>query len=88
MKEALWHDREAVDTVSPSLGSWPLLRSLRTFDMRIRVQQENATKFVKFLSENKDKLSALDKSTHSSLQSNNFIANSYHLVVLQYSHLS
>lgn len=74
IKEALWHDREAVGTISPSLESWLLLRSLRTFDMRIRVQQENATKVVNFLVENKDQLSALDNITHSSLQTEEFIS--------------
>lgn len=73
VKEALLDDRLLMGTISPSLESWLLLRSLRTFDMRMRTHHESGIKVVDFLVKNQAKLPALDKVYHASLQPEEFI---------------
>ncbi|CCC70813.1 hypothetical protein NCAS_0F03290 [Naumovozyma castellii] len=67
-------DRIYLGTNVANLESYLLLRSLRTFKMRIERQSENATKVVKFLNDNKGKFgNVLDKIYHSSLQTEPFV---------------
>ncbi|KAA8898518.1 hypothetical protein TRICI_006533 [Trichomonascus ciferrii] len=73
VKEKLLNDRHYMGTICASLESWLLLRSLRTYDLRVRAQQQSALKVIKFLTENKDNLPALDKIYHSSLQVEEFV---------------
>lgn len=67
-------DRIYLGTNVANLESFMLLRSLRTFEMRILKQSENATKVVKFLNDNRGKFDkVLDKLYHSSLQTEPFV---------------
>lgn len=51
-----------------------LLRSLKTYELRVLRQSENASKLVAFLDANRDKFSVLSKVTHGSLQKEAFVA--------------
>lgn len=64
----LKHDRNYIGTKISSLESWLLLRSLRTYNMRIKTQYENANKIVKYFSEHKDEFPVLKEILHASLQ--------------------
>lgn len=68
VEDQLKHDRNYIGTITASLESWFLLRSLRTYDMRIRRQAESANKIVKYFNENKEKFPVLKKIYHASLQ--------------------
>lgn len=57
-----------------NLESYLLLRSLRTYEMRIMKQSESATKIVQYLYQHRDEYSkVLGKIYHSSLQSETFV---------------
>lgn len=67
-------DRIYLGTNVSNLESYLLLRSLRTFEMRVLKQSDNATKIVNFLNENRSKYDkVLDKLYHSSLQTEDFV---------------
>lgn len=68
VKYQLVRDRVYLGTNIGNLESYLLLRSLRTYEMRILKQSENATKLVKYLADNIDKYSALEKVYHASLE--------------------
>lgn len=70
----LIQDRIFLGTNIANLESALLVRSLKTLELRVNRQSENATKLVKFLEENKSKFPALAKVHHSSLQKDAFVA--------------
>lgn len=74
IKLKLATDRIFLGTNIANLESYLLLRSLRTYELRIKKQSENATKIVKFLSENKQSYPSLTIIHHSSLQKDDFVA--------------
>ncbi|KAF5113801.1 hypothetical protein DV452_003206 [Geotrichum candidum] len=71
--EVLHGDRDCLGTITASLESWLLLRSLRTYDLRIRKQVSNAIKIVKYLDEHRAEFPALKSLTHASLQKEEFV---------------
>lgn len=71
--ETLHDDRNYIGTITASLESWLMLRSLRTYDLRIRKQTANAIKIVKYLSEHKNEFPVLKTITHASLQTEEFV---------------
>ncbi|KRZ99550.1 uncharacterized protein AC631_04675, partial [Debaryomyces fabryi] len=66
-------DRLALGTNIANLESYLLLRSLRTFELRILRQADNTEKLVKHLVSNRDKYPKLKKIYHSSLQTESFV---------------
>lgn len=67
-------DRIYLGTNVANLESFMLLRSLRTYEMRITKQSENATKIVKFLSDHQSEFDKVLKTIyHSSLQTEEFV---------------
>ncbi|CDO95061.1 unnamed protein product [Kluyveromyces dobzhanskii CBS 2104] len=67
-------DRIYLGTNVANLEAFLLLRSLRTFDMRIKTQSENATKLVTYLAEHiSDYPDVIDEIFHSSLQTETFV---------------
>jgi len=73
IKKKLIDDRIYLGTNIGNLESYLLLRSLRSYDLRIRKQSDNALKVVTYLNENKQKFKALKKIFHSSLQTEAFV---------------
>jgi len=74
ISKKLRDDRIYLGTNVANLESFMLLRSLRTFEMRVLKQSDNATKIVKFLNENRTKYDkVLNKLYHSSLQTEDFV---------------
>lgn len=71
--DALHHDRNYLGTITASMESWLVLRSLRTFDLRVRRQAANAVKIVKYLEEHKSEFPALTKIYHSTFQTEDFV---------------
>ncbi|VVT56600.1 uncharacterized protein SAPINGB_P005171 [Magnusiomyces paraingens] len=61
-------DRNYIGTITASLESWLLLRSLRTYSYRIKIQAESANAIVKYFYENRAKFPVLKKIYHSSVQ--------------------
>lgn len=72
-REKLRLDRLLLGTILPSLESWTLLRSLRTYNMRIKQQTESANAIVAYLSQHKSELPLLQEVTHASLQPDEFV---------------
>lgn len=67
-------DRIYLGTNVANLESFMLLRSLRTYEMRITKQSENATKLVRFLSDHQSEFDKVLKTIyHSSLQTEEFV---------------
>lgn len=73
--KALRADRAFIGTIIPPLESWLLLRSLKTYPLRLKQQSENANAVIKFLGENEGKLSKLTKVYSSNLQNDKFLAS-------------
>lgn len=70
----LIEDRIHLGTNIGNLESFLLLRSMRTYDMRIHKQAENGVKLVQYLSDNKKKFDLVLKDIfHSSLQNEPFV---------------
>lgn len=69
----LYVDRIHLGTNIGSLESSLLLRSLKTFELRVKQQSSNATKLVAFLNDNVDKFPELVKVYHSSLQKDAYV---------------
>ncbi|CAI4524507.1 CPA_1a_G0028100.mRNA.1.CDS.1 [Saccharomyces cerevisiae] len=75
----LIEDRIHLGTNIGNLESFLLLRSLRTCEMRVQRQSENAIKIVKILDENKGRFgNVLNRIYHSSLQSEPFVKEQLH----------
>lgn len=66
----LLEDRIFLGTNIGNLEASMLFRSLKTYELRINKQSENATALVKYLVDNKDKFSGLNEVFHGSVQSN------------------
>lgn len=67
-------DRIYLGTNVANLESFMLLRSLRTYELRINKQSESATKIVKFLFDHQSKFDKVLKTIyHSSLQTEEFV---------------
>lgn len=75
VKTQLLEDRIYLGTNIGNLESYLLIRSLRTYEMRIKRQSSNALKIVTYLNEHQSELPALKKIYHSSLQKEAFVAN-------------
>lgn len=73
VKAKLLSDRVLLGTIISSLDSWLLLRSMRTFDLRIRKQLENVTKIVDYLVKHQSQLPKLKSVLHASLQTDEFV---------------
>lgn len=73
VKTGLIRQRIALGSIISNLESSFLLRSLRTHELRVMKQSENATKIVKFLDDNKEKYSQIVSISHGSLQTEDFI---------------
>ncbi|KAI5957210.1 hypothetical protein KGF54_000138 [Candida jiufengensis] len=73
IKKKLLLDRLVLGTNIGNLESALLVRSLRTFELRVARQSKTAEIIVKFLNENKSKFPNLDKIYHGSLQTDEFI---------------
>ncbi|CCD25333.1 uncharacterized protein NDAI_0F00140 [Naumovozyma dairenensis CBS 421] len=70
----LIEDRIHLGTNIGNLESYLLLRSLRTYEMRIMKQENNTRKVITYLNENKSKFNkVLNKIYHSSLQDDDFV---------------
>ncbi|KAG7194136.1 uncharacterized protein KQ657_004844 [Scheffersomyces spartinae] len=80
--QKLVEDRVYLGSNIANLESSLLLRSLKTFELRVLKQSENASKIVAFLDSNRDKFKVLIKIYHGSLQKEPFVTkqaiNGYH----------
>ncbi|EGW33814.1 uncharacterized protein SPAPADRAFT_59175 [Spathaspora passalidarum NRRL Y-27907] len=72
-KKKLLSDRLVLGTNIGNLESALLVRSLRTFELRIMRQSKSAEFIVKYLNENKSKFADLDIIYHGSLQTDAYI---------------
>lgn len=74
ISRALKEDRINLGSMIGNLESYLLMRSLRTYEMRIMKQSENVVKIVKYLNDNKEKYpNVLGDIYHSSIQSDAFV---------------
>lgn len=73
VKKQLQLDRVVLGTNIGNLESALLVRSLKTFELRIKQQSASATRLAQFLEANKGKLPHLAKVYHSSLQKEDFV---------------
>ncbi|CCH43770.1 Cystathionine gamma-lyase [Wickerhamomyces ciferrii] len=73
IKRALFDDRINLGSIIGNLESYLLLRSLRSYDLRILKQSSNVLKVVTFLNENKHRFKSLTKIHHSSLQTEPYV---------------
>lgn len=73
-RNQLLHDRLLLGTIIGLLESSLLLRSLKTFELRILKQSESATHIVKYLAEHQGDFPKLKKVLHGSLQTDAYIA--------------
>ncbi|ONH65987.1 Cystathionine gamma-lyase [Cyberlindnera fabianii] len=73
IKKQLIDDRMYLGTNIANLEAYLLLRSLRSYDLRIKRQSENALKVVTFLRDNKHRFKVLKELHHSSLQTEPFV---------------
>ncbi|GEQ68198.1 hypothetical protein JCM33374_g1865 [Metschnikowia sp. JCM 33374] len=73
VKQTLWTDRLYLGSNIANLEAALLLRSLKTFELRVNRQTETAVKVVKYLSENHANFPSLVKMSHSSLQKERFV---------------
>lgn len=69
----LYEDRLHLGTNIGSLESSLLLRSLKTFELRVKQQSSNATKLAAFLNDKIDTYPELSKVFHSSLQKDAYV---------------
>lgn len=72
-KVQLANDRIYLGTNIANLEAYLLLRSLRTYELRIKQQSKTATEIVKFLNDHKASYPELTKIHHSSLQTDDFV---------------
>ncbi|CCE86611.1 Piso0_005111 [Millerozyma farinosa CBS 7064] len=73
VKNQLVEDRIYLATNIGNLESYLLIRSLRTYELRLLQQSKNADEIVKFLVSNKHKYPHLAKVYHGSLQSEDYV---------------
>jgi cystathionine gamma-synthase len=73
VRDKLLEDRALIGTNISNLESYLLLRSIRTLELRVLKQSENATKLVKYLQDHIDDFDDLVKISHGSLQSDEYI---------------
>lgn len=73
IKNKLLFDRLVLGTNIGNLESALLVRSLRTFELRIKRQSSSAEFIIKFLAENKDKFPDLETIYHGLLQDDEYI---------------
>lgn len=73
-KVQLANDRVYLGTNIANLEAYLLLRSLRTYELRIKQQSENATRIVGYLHDHQDSYKSLKVIHHSSLQKDDFVA--------------
>lgn len=73
LKKKLIVEREDFGTILPTFQAWLLLRSLRTFSLRVKQQSKNATQLAQFLETNKPNFTKLAKVYHTSLQKEEFV---------------
>lgn len=73
VKDALLADRAYLGSVTASMESWLLLRSLRSYEVRVRKQVSNAVRMVKYFNDNIADFPALTKVYHASLQTEPFV---------------
>lgn len=73
VKNQLVEDRVYLGTNIGNLESYLLIRSLRTYELRLLQQSKNADEIVKFLISNKHKYPHLSKVYHGSLQSEDYV---------------
>lgn len=73
IKTQLFHDRIYLGTNIGNLEAALLIRSLKTFELRVRQQSKSATQLVAYLNENRAKFPKLTKIHHSSLQKDAFV---------------
>lgn len=66
-------DRSFLGSGPGNLESWLLLRSLRTYKLRIKQQSESATAIAKYFSEHLSDFPALKAVHHSSVQTEDFV---------------
>ncbi|CDK29466.1 unnamed protein product [Kuraishia capsulata CBS 1993] len=74
IKKDLISERLSLGTNIANFDAFLLLRSLRTFKMRIQQQCLNTEKVIKFLTENSHRYPVILKLHHSSLQLNDFVS--------------
>lgn len=74
VRDQLVTDRLFLGTNIANLESSLLLRSLKTYELRVTRQSTSATEIVKYLAENQHKLPHLKKIYHGSLQADEFVA--------------
>lgn len=72
-RHKLLEDRIYLATNIANLDAYLLIRSLRTYELRIKQQSSNAEQLVKYLSDNQKKYKALTSISHSSLQTDEFV---------------
>lgn len=65
---SLKQDRNYIGTITASLESWLLLRSLRTYSLRIKIQADSANAIVRYFYENRAQFPVLKKIYHASVQ--------------------
>jgi cystathionine gamma-synthase len=73
IKRQLIDDRIHLGSNIGNLEAYLLLRSLRSYELRIKKQSDNVLKVVTFLQENRDKYKVLKEIYHSSLQKEPFV---------------
>lgn len=73
VKAHLFLDRVYLGSNIASLEAALLIRSLKSFELRVRQQSQSATKLVAYLNDNKEKFPKLTKIYHSSLQKDSFV---------------
>ncbi|CUM65806.1 uncharacterized protein PRCAT00003454001 [Priceomyces carsonii] len=73
VRESLLLDRLLLGTNIANLESSLLIRSLKTYELRILTQSNNATKIVKYLVDNISDFSKLDAVFHGTLQTDGYI---------------
>jgi len=67
-------DRVFSGTILQAFEAWMLLRSLKTFPLRIRQQSQNANAIVRYLADNQAQLPKLKKVISATLQTDPFVA--------------
>ncbi|VVT56598.1 uncharacterized protein SAPINGB_P005170 [Magnusiomyces paraingens] len=65
---ALKADRNYIGTITASLESWLLLRSLRTYSYRIKIQADSANAIVEYFYKNQANFPVIKKIYHASVQ--------------------
>lgn len=78
-KKQLVKDRMMLGSIIQPFEAWLLLRSLKTYPIRLQVQSENVNRIVAFLSENLSQLPKLTKVYSANLQTEAFVKKQHPL---------